>query len=277
MTVKGGSPTAQTFALRYGPWALVTGAAQGIGSAFAELLAQRGLNLLLVDKQEAELSEVVGTLRRRYEVQAKAVIVDLARPDFVDIVNAQAADLAVGLLICNAALGQVGPFLSESLESLQSAIDINCKAPAILAHTFGTQMAQRGQGGIILMASGTAFYGNPFVAHYAATKAYNLVLGEGLWYELRQRGVDVLAYIPGPTNTPGLRKSQPKLKEGVAVGMVKLPAQTAEAALNALGKGPSAARDLRMRLQVAIATRLVPRRKIIELFGDRLSRLRRTR
>ena len=138
-------------------------------------------------------------------------------------------------------------------------------------------MVKRGKGGIILMASGTAFYGNPFVANYAATKAYNLVLGEGLWYELRQHGVDVLAYIPGPTNTPGLRKSQPKLKEGVAVGPIKLPAETAEAALNALGKAPSAARDLRMTLQIALTTRLFTRRKVIQLFGDRLSRLRRTR
>jgi short-subunit dehydrogenase len=272
----GGRKT-QEYALRYGPWALVTGAAQGIGSAFAELLAGRGLNLLLVDKQEAELQVVAAALRERYGVQTRPVIVDLARADFIDTVRAETADLSVGLLISNAALGQVGPFLSENVDSLQAALDINCRAPAILAHVFGTQMAQRGQGGIILMASGTAFYGNPFVAHYAATKAYNLVLGEGLWYELRQRGVDVLAYIPGPTNTPGLRKSQPTLKEGVAAGMVKLPVQTAEAALNALGKGPSAARDLRMTLQVAVATRLLPRRKIIEIFGDRLSRLQRTR
>jgi len=275
--MSNGGRNRQGFVLRYGPWALVTGAAQGIGSAFAELLAERSLNLLLADKQETELRDVASALRERYGVQTKPVIVDLARADFIDTVTAQAAGLSVGLLISNAALGQVGPFLSESVDSLQAAIDINCRAPAILAHTFGTQMAQRGQGGILFMASGTAFYGNPFVAHYAATKAYNLVLGEGLWYELRQRGVDVLAYVPGPTNTPGLRKSQPKLKEGVAAGMVKLPRQTAVAALDALGKGPSVARDLRMTLQVAVATRLLPRRKIIELFGDRLSRLQRTR
>src|SRR5262249_55197963 len=120
-------------------------------------------------------------------------------------------------------------------------------------------------------------HGSPYVAHYGATKAYNLILGESLWYELRERGVDVLAFVPGPTNTPGLRRSQPKLAEGVAVGSIRLPAATAEAPRRALGRGPSATRDLRMRLRIAFRTRLVSRRRAIEASGDLVSRLRETR
>lgn len=267
----------QRFADKYGPWALVTGAAQGIGSAYAEALARRRLHVVLVDVQELPLRQVAEQLRRRYGVETRPLVVDLSRPGFADLIAEQTADMSVGLLVSNAALGQVGPFLNERVEDLQLAIDINCKAPALLVHMFGKQMIARGKGGIILMASGTAYHGNPFVAHYAATKAYNLILGEGLWYEFRQHGVDVLAYTPGPTNTPGLRKSVPGLREGVSVGAIKLPAEAAEAALRALGRGPSAARDLRMQLQIAFKTRVLGRRKAIEVFGDRQAKLRRTR
>lgn len=261
---------------KYGPWALVTGAAQGIGSAYAEALAQRGLKVVLVDKQEGLVRKVAEDLRQRYGVETRAVTVDLAAPNFIATVCQHTEDVAVGLLICNAALGTVGPFLDEPLEDLQLAIAINCTAPALLARVFGKHMADRGRGGIIFMASGTAYYGNPFVASYAATKAYNLILGESLWYELRDCGVDVLAFIPGPTNTPGLRKGRPGLKEGVEVGMIKLPSRAAEAALQALGHAPTAARDLRMTLQIALTTRILPRRKVIARFGSRLAMLRRT-
>lgn len=262
---------------KYGPWALVTGAAQGIGAAYADALAARRLNLVLVDKQEEPLRRVCDELGRRTGVETRAVPVDLSTANFIETVREQTADVVVGLLICNAALGTVGPFLDERQEDLQLAIDINCKAPVILAQTYAKPMAERGKGGIIFMASGTGYYGNPFCANYAATKAYNLILGESLWYELRDCGVDVLAYVPGPTNTPGLRKSRPGLKEGMTVGMVKLPAQAAEAALEALGKAPSTARDWRMKLQIFVMTRILGRRQAIETFGKRLSKLKRTR
>ncbi|MFN8625922.1 MAG: SDR family NAD(P)-dependent oxidoreductase [Candidatus Binatia bacterium] len=262
---------------KYGPWALVTGAAQGIGKAYVEALAQRGLRVILVDKQEEALRQVAEEQRQRYGIDTRAVIVDLAAPEFIATVCQHTEDVAVGLLICNAALGTIGPFLDEPLEDLRLAIAINCTAPALLARVFGKRMADRGRGGIILMASGTAYYGNPFVASYAATKAYNLILGEGLWYELRDCGVDVLAFVPGPSNTPGLRKGRPALKEGVEAGTIKLPSRAAEAALRALGRAPSATRDLRIALQIAFTTRILPRRKAIESFGGRLAMLQRTR
>ena len=82
----------------------------------------------------------------------------------------------------------------------------------LFCHGFGAEMARRGRGGLILIASGTALQGSPRYANYAATKAFNLVLGESLWYEFREHGVDVLSFVPGPTNTPGLRRSVKGLK-----------------------------------------------------------------
>jgi NAD(P)-dependent dehydrogenase (short-subunit alcohol dehydrogenase family) len=139
--------------------------------------------------------------------------------------------------------------LEQNLDDLLLTTEVNCNATVILTHTFAKRMAAQGRGGIILMASGTALQGSPTFAHYAATKAHNLVFGEALWYELRAHGVDVLSFIPGPTNTPALRSQNPRLKEGVSVGPIQLPGPTAEAALRALGKGPCAARDARAFLE----------------------------
>jgi hypothetical protein len=128
-------------------------------------------------------------------------------------------------------------------------------------------MVERGRGGLILIASGTALQGSPNYANYAATKAFNLSLGESLHYELKQQGVDVLSYVPGPTNTPGLRSALPGLKEGVEVGPIRLAGPTAEAALKALGARASAAR------QPEHSRRLAARRRMAE----REIRARRTR
>lgn len=112
----------------------------------------------------------------------------------------------------------------------------------------------------MLIASGTALQGSPGYANYAATKAFNLVLGESLWYELRDENVDVLSFVPGPTNTPGMRKSLPRLEEGVEVGPIRLPSKTAESAIEALGVRASAARER------GHANRLAARRRAAEAF-----------
>lgn len=116
----------------------------------------------------------------------------------------------------NEVLAEVGPFEDSGLASLLAIVDVNVKAPLALTHTYGRAMVQRGRGGIIVLASNSAYHGTPYVAHYAATKAYNLVLGEGLWFEWARYGVDVMAFAPGATNTPGLRRAKPGWRESSA-------------------------------------------------------------
>jgi len=263
MAKREGSTSPGEFAKKYGPWALVTGAAQGIGRAYAEALAQRAVNVAMVDLQRDLLVHVSRQIVEATGVQVQPIALDLSKRDFIRALLEQTERLSIGLLVCNAALGQEGLFLEQSLDNLLLTTEVNCNAPLILTHTFAKRMAAQGRGGIILTASGSALQGSPTFAHYAATKAYNLVLGEALWYELRAHGVDVLSFIPGPTNTPALRKRNPGLKEGVSVGPIQLPAPTAEAALRALGKGPCAARD------VNFARRLAHRRRAIEQMGER--------
>lgn len=252
----------RAFRERYGPAALVTGAAQGIGLAFAEALAARGLPVFLIDVQAVEVVRAAEAIAERFGVPAWPIAVDLAHRSFLDDVTAaierEADGTPVGLVVCNAAIGLEGPFIETPLEDLHRSVEVNCQAVLTLTHHFGGRMAARGRGGLLLIASGTALQGSPGFAGYAATKAFDLVLGESLHYELKESGVDVLAFVPGPTNTPGLRSSLPTLREGVEVGPIRLPGPTVEAALAALGKRASAAR------QRTHAARLAARRRAAE-------------
>jgi short-subunit dehydrogenase len=250
-----GGASAQRFRDRYGPAAIVTGAAQGIGRAFADAIATRGLAVYLVDVQAEPVARAAEEVEARFGVPAHPIVVDLSRRDCLERLRTAVPVDEIGLLVCNAAIGQEGPFLEESLDAIHRAIDVNCHAAAALTHGFGGEMARRGRGGILLLASGTALQGSPRYASYAATKAFNLVLGESLWYEFRDHGVDVLSFVPGPTNTPGLRRSLPSLKEGVAVGPIQLPGETAETAVRALGRAASASRQKDHAAQLAARRR----------------------
>lgn len=232
---------------RYGPVALVTGAAQGIGRAFSEALASRGLSLFMLDVQVEALACAAQEIAEAFGVRAWPLGVDLSQRDFMpgllESIGRECALSEVGLVICNAAVGLEGPFLDESIDDLQRAVDVNCQSTLALAHAFAKPMVGRGRGGLMLISSGTALQGSPNYANYAATKAFNLVLAESLAYEWADSGVDVLAFVPGPTNTPGMRRSLPDLREGVAIGPIRLPGETAESALEALGRNATAARQ----------------------------------
>ncbi|WP_133119137.1 SDR family NAD(P)-dependent oxidoreductase, partial [Mycolicibacterium agri] len=114
-------------------------------------------------------------------------------------------------------------------------IDVNVRGPLVLSHGFGARFRARGRGGIVLLSSMGALQGMVRVANYSATKAYNLVLAEGLWAELRDDGVDVLVSCAGATRTPNYLASEPQ----DANVPVQEPEQVAVETLNALGKKPT--------------------------------------
>lgn len=252
----------RNFTEKYGPWALITGAAQGLGAAFTEAAAARGLNVVLLDLQRNRAEEQAEVVRQNHGVETAVVVVDLGQRNFMASLRTQLVGLEIGLLVCNAGIGRQGQFLQRDLDSMLLEIDINCAAPLMLTHGFGTDMVARGRGGIVLVSSGSGLQGTATFASYAASKAYDLVLGETLWFELQRHGVDVLSFIPGPTNTPGLRSMHPELREGVSTARIKLPRPTAEAALQALGRNPVAARD------AALRRRLARRRQAVEKMGE---------
>jgi short-subunit dehydrogenase len=188
---------------RYGPFAVVAGASEGIGAAFARLLAEAGMALVLIARREGPLEALAAELRSRFGASVETMAMDLGAPE----VDSRFADLAatreVGLVVYNAALSVVAPFLETSIDDKMRMLDVNARGPLLAAHHFGARMAERGRGGIVLVSSLTAFWGSPWVATYGATKAFDLSLGEALAFELGERGVDVIVTCAGATRTPG--------------------------------------------------------------------------
>jgi uncharacterized protein len=257
-----------SFFERYGKCAIVAGASTGLGAAFARELAARGLDLLLLARLRDVLDALAVELRAAHRVDVRTAAVDLGTPELLAEVRAAAAGLDVGLVVYNAAHSLIGPFLEQPLADKLRIIDVNCRGPLILADEFGRAMAARGRGGLVFMASMAAAQGTPLVATYAASKAFDLVLAEGLWDELAAHGVDVLACRAGAVRTPNYEASAPK-------GKVPLmePAAVARRALDSLGKRPSVVPGFVNRLGDVFMTRVLSRRAAIRFMGKTTRRL----
>ena len=269
-SLKGGKmPSFQDFKSKYGPWALVTGAAWGMGTEFARQIGALGLNLVLVDIRSDDLRRVAEEVSQNSGKEVKAVVVDLSRVDFMEEVQRDTAGIEIGLLVSNAAYPPVGLFFEQSLEDKLRMIEVNCRAPLMLVHEFGSKMLARKRGGIIMVSSGSALQGVAYIASYAATKAYNLILAESLWDELREHGVDVLGFMPGATRTTGFELSKPHLERST-VAMISEPGPTVAEALKALGRTPSWIPGRRNRWTLTLAQRLLPRKLMIRMVGSNM-------
>jgi hypothetical protein len=257
------APRAERFRARYGPWAVVAGASQGLGAEYARQLAALGLHLVLIARRTEALSALARELSDHHGIETRVLPLDLAADESATAVGKATADLDVGLLVYNAALSAIGPFLQTPLEVHLREIAINCRGPLALSYAFGQRMQGRGRGGIILMSSMSATMGSALIANYAATKAYNLVLAEGLWEELRGSGVDVLACAPASVATPGYLASQPRSRGGAMP-----PAAVVRETLQALGRQPSFIPGAGNRAAAFALRRLMPRRATVRLMGN---------
>lgn len=252
-----------TFGAKYGPWAVVAGASQGLGEEYARQLAARGLHVVLVARRGDLATALAEQLASTYGVRTRAIVLDLARADAAEVIARETAELEIGLLVYNAALSLIGGFFEGVLEDHVREIETNCRAPMMLAHTLGRAMVARGRGGIVLMSSLSATMGSALIANYAATKAYNQVLAEGLWEELRARGVDVLACCAPAVATPN---DQASAVRGTAPGTMT-PAVVVRETLAALGTMPSFIPGATNRLSAFALRRLLPRKAAVRLMG----------
>ncbi len=220
----------QTFLSKYGPWAVVTGASDGIGYAFAEQLASRGMNLMIVARRADRLNELALELRTRYGVEVQMLAVDLSTPEGLAELASATEPINVGLLVASAGYGTSGPLLRANLRQERNMLDLNCYAVLEQCVVFGNRFALRGKGGIILLSSLVGWQGVPQSAHYAATKAYVQSLAEGLRLELKPNQIDVLACAPGPVQSGFASRAD------MVMGAAVLPQTVAEEALRALGR-----------------------------------------
>ena len=219
-----------SFVARYGPWAIVTGASEGIGEELARRIAERGLHVVLVARRQERLEALGRDIEARHGVETRVVAVDLSTAEGAHEVGLATQELDVGLLVASAGFGTSGPFLHTSLEHELAMLDVNCRAVLTLSHELAKRFVARGRGGLVLMSSIVAFQGVARAAHYAATKAWVQTLAEGLRRELAPHGVDVLASAPGPVASGFAERAN--LRMGTAL----TPAQVGAATLAALGR-----------------------------------------
>ena len=224
-----------TLLQQYGPWALIAGGSEGIGLCFARELAAAGINLLLLARREEPLKAAQELLRKDYKIEVHIQPMDLTAPDLEAQLIHATDGLDIGLLIYNAgAVHGAGLFLDESLGKAHKMIMLNCIGPATFSHYLGKRMRQRGRGGILLMSSLSGLSGGAYIATYAATKAFDIVLAESLWAELSPSGIHVLSLVAGATETPAMAASGIRFNSGDAMN----PMAVAQEGLAHLPYGP---------------------------------------
>jgi len=247
------------FKEKYGPYALVAGGSDGLGYAFAEAAARRGLNLVLIARQEERLHAAAERLRAAYGVDVIAIAADMA--DFEQVKERiSALPVSVGLLIYNAAFAPIGRFENTSEDHLALAVAVNVKAPLLLTKLLSAPMIAQKRGGIVLMSSLAGGQGSPNIATYAATKSFNAILAEGLWKELKPHGIDVVACLAGAILTPGYQKAQ-KTK---SAPRTLEASEVAEQTLGALGRGPVIIPGIVNKIGRFVLSRVMSRKAAIE-------------
>ena len=216
---------------RYGRWALVTGASSGIGRALALGLAARGMSVVLVSDQPADLDAVAAELVTRHGVAARVCNVDLSRPDVLDVVRESTRDIEISVLVNNASFGVIGPFLARPLADYDTLLAVNARAYIALTHAYLPAIVAANRGALIFVTSLNALAPIGGCAVYTASKAFEVSFAGALWDELRETDVDILIVLPGPTRT-GFQK-----KAGTMLAPWAMePEEVAEGALQALGK-----------------------------------------
>ncbi len=207
---------------RYGPWAFVV-VRPPDWAAFADEAACRGTNVILCARRSDVMEHTAAELRDRHGVEVRTVTADMGSPDLDDVVAAATDDVEVGLFIYNMVAEPQGRFLTTPTDELLTNITVNCMTPTVLTKRFATAMVSRGRGGIVLVSSMGALQGVEIFAAYGAAKAYELILGEGLWDELRDQGVDACAYVVGATATPNFLHNANKMTPPDPEALARVP------------------------------------------------------
>jgi len=250
-------------AARYGALAAIAGASEGLGAAFAEALAARGMNLLLLARRADVLEALAQRLREERGVEVRALAIDLARGEFPDALAQAARGREIGVAVYNAAFSPVGAFVEVDPADLLRVVDVNVRGPVAFVRALAPAMVARGRGAVVLVSSLAGLQGAPRIATYAASKAFATILAEGLFGELRSQGVDVVASCAGAIRTPGYAARARRDAPGTLD-----PAEVAEQTLAALGSGPRVVPGWVNRVAALLTGRLLPRRAAIRLMAS---------
>jgi uncharacterized protein len=245
---------------------LITGASSGIGEAFARRLAAQGENLVLVARSEDKLATICNELGRAHNIAAQYVALDLIDRDAPQRLfdETKRRGLTVETLINNAGFGSMGEFAALDLERELKMIDLNVRALVALAHLYLAPMRERRRGAIINVASTAGFQPVPFMATYAATKAFVLSFSDALWEENRPYGIRVMALCPGVTDTNFFEAAGVKRPP---MRLAQTPEQVVATALRGLERGRGHIISGWANYLMTESERLVPRSVIARMVG----------
>ena len=229
---------AAAFAEKYGPWAVVAGASEGVGRELARRVAANGVNCILIARREKPLAELAERIRKETGAECRSASIDLAAPDASHRIVSTVGSCEVGLYISNAGADpHASHFLDRNIEDWDALVSRNVLTTMRCCHHFGGLMRQRGRGGMLLVGSGAAYGGGPSMAAYSGSKAFELCFGESLWAELRPSGVDVLSLVLAITDTPALRQLLAETGQPLPSRLASA-AEVAEIGLARLAFGP---------------------------------------
>jgi len=255
------------FRERYGDWALVAGAAIGLGKSFCTSLAKLGLNLVMIDNKEDELLRLSAKLANDYNIKTIPLTIDLFQKEAVTQIMEKTSSIELRLMIYVAAFSQIKRFENYTTNDLEHYININVSTPLKLVHAFSNRLIVKKQSGdILLMSSLAGLLGMQYIVPYAASKAFTWNLAESLHHELKPHNINVMACIAGATATEAYLGTNPQY--GFIKPQVQQPSKVAELALKNLGRKALFIPGFSNRVNYFILTRILPR-KLASYFANK--------
>jgi short-subunit dehydrogenase len=259
----------------YGEWCLIAGAAEGLGRAFAESAARKGMGVILVDVQEGLLEEFGSRLERSHGIPVRLLHLDLAREKASEVMMKMIGEYSCRLVIYNAAYSRVKRFLENDPPELDRYVQVNMRTPMQLIHAYAAHYRNGPEvrKGLILMSSLAGSWGTRLLGPYGATKAFTQILAESLNIELEPDGFDVLVSITGATATPGYLSSLPGKR--TPPGGIMDPESVAEECYRALGQRSYVIPGSRNRIAYFMLTRVLPRKHSLRIMNRQVEKLYR--
>ena len=252
---------------KYGTTALVAGASEGIGAAFASYLARQGIHLVLIARRKEPLDTLARELIEKFSVRVETIPCDLSQPQTDQYLMDQLSEKSIDIFIYNAGLSYIGAFEKNTMVHHQEIVHTNVVTPISLIQFFGSKMVERKRGAVILMGSLAGLQGAGYLTAYGASKAFTIHLAESLWYEWKDKGVDVIACIAGATSSPNFLKTNPG-NSGWIKPKIQTPEEVVAECFQNLGKGPRIITGRANRIASFIMHRILPGKLAIKIMGD---------
>jgi len=246
-------------------FALITGASSGIGECFARALARRGRNLVLAARSEDRLRQLASDLQREHNIRAEVVAMDLSLRDAAAQLASVLTErnLAIGLLVNNAAFGGRGEFWKLPMERQMAMVRLNINTLAELTYLLLPAMVERGQGAIINVSSTASFQPMAYTATYAATKAFVTSFSMGLAEEVRSHGIRVVTLCPGGTRTNFFEAGNYGARS--IPGGLQEPEEVVDEALRALERGGGLVVPRLLNKLGVFVQRFIPRQSVAKI------------